>query len=108
MSSRLSITALFTLLAFAPLVQGQQPAPARDPGAATSASATAPAGVATKAITVFLDASFGGRTNGAAKALSNKHAEMEAQGWRFEHLAVYTENGDLVGFFVTYVRDARS
>lgn len=29
---------------------------------------------------------------------------MEAKGWRFLDLDTYTENGDLVGFFVTYVK----
>jgi hypothetical protein len=29
---------------------------------------------------------------------------MEAKGWRFMNLETYTENGDLVGFFVTYVK----
>lgn len=99
MSSRLSIVAAFALLAFAPLAQGQQAEPGRGQGSASAA--------ATQATTVFVDASFGGRKNGAAKALSAKHAEMEAQGWRFGHLAVYTENGDLVGFFVTYLREVR-
>ena len=98
MSSRLAIMALFTLLALAPVARGQQP----DAG-----SDARPAAATTKAVTVFVDARFGGRTNGAAKALSGKHAEMEAQGWRFEHLAIYSENGDLVGFFVTYVREVR-
>jgi hypothetical protein len=102
MSTRLSIMALFTLLAVAPAAQGQQPDPAGNARSAVAPSG--PAVAATKATTVFVDASFGGRKNAAAKALSSKHAEMEAHGWRFEHLAVYTENGDLVGFFVTYVR----
>jgi len=30
---------------------------------------------------------------------------MEKDGWRFADLEVYTENGDMQGIFVTYVRD---
>jgi len=40
-----------------------------------------------------------------AKKLNETHVEMNAQGWRFVDLEVYTENGDMQGFFVTYVRD---
>jgi hypothetical protein len=57
-----------------------------------------------RATTVYVDAQAGMRTNGSAKRLNAKHAEMEAQGWRFASLEAYNENGDLVGFFVTYVR----
>ena len=87
-----------------PQVQGQQPAPAGVSPSGQAASAAAQPVAATRAITVFVDANFGGRKNGAAKAISRKHEEMAAQGWRFAHLAPYTENGDLVGFFVTYLR----
>lgn len=42
--------------------------------------------------------------SGFAKKLNERHAEMAAQGWKFAGLAVYTENGDMEGAFVTYVR----
>lgn len=54
------------------------------------------------AITVWVDGQ--GQKSMADKA-TKKHAEMAAQGWRFEGLDVYTEDGDMKGMFVTYVRD---
>lgn len=41
-----------------------------------------------------------------AKKLNELHREMNAQGWRFEDLDLYIENGDMQGFFVTYIREA--
>lgn len=102
MRSTTVLVALAALLAFAPEARGQQTEPAR---AAPAASAAEAAGAgATRATTVFVDARLGSRKDGAARAISARHAQMEAQGWRFAHLAPYSENGDLVGFFVTYVR----
>jgi hypothetical protein len=31
---------------------------------------------------------------------------MAAKGWKFVDLAIYTEDGDMEGVFVTYQRDA--
>jgi hypothetical protein len=70
---------------------------------AEPAAVSAPAGW-TKATTVFVNTVLGSRTGGSAKRINESHAEMEAKGWRFMSLETYTENGDLVGFFVTYVR----
>ena len=39
-----------------------------------------------------------------AKQLTKSHAEYAAQGYRYVDMAPYNENGDLVGFFVTYTR----
>lgn len=106
MSSPRFAAASAAVLAMVAVAQAQQASP---PGVARPAlAAEAPVPVsavaAAKATTVFVDANFGARKSSAAKALSRKHEEMEAQGWRFAHLAPYTENGDLVGFFVTYLR----
>ncbi len=102
MSKATTMATLAALLVFGMAAQAQaQAQQERTAPSAAGVGAPVPAATAT---TVFVDANFGGRKNGAAKALSKKHAEMEAQGWRFAHLAPYTENGDLVGFFVTYVR----
>jgi hypothetical protein len=90
---RLRGTALLALLSVAMIVTA--PAHGQDKKAAA-----APATITT----VFVDANFGARKGGAAKQLNEKHAEMAVQGWKFAGLAPYTENGDLVGFFVTYVR----
>ncbi len=41
-----------------------------------------------------------------ARKVNKKHAEMTAQGWRFQGLDVYVEDGDMKGLFARYVRDA--
>ena len=52
--------------------------------------------------TVWVD----GKGQGSmASDISEMHAEMNAERWRFADLAVYTEDGDMKGVFVTYVRD---
>lgn len=99
-ASRAAATVLLAIAAFA--AQAQSPATAPAPAAAATAAA-APAGW-TKATTVFVNTVLGSRTGGSAKRINESHAEMEAKGWRFMSLETYTENGDLVGFFVTYVK----
>ncbi|MFT5140490.1 MAG: hypothetical protein ACI9CB_002154 [Rhodothermales bacterium] len=58
-----------------------------------------------EAITGFQDVSGMGRKDKAASNMTKRHQEMAKQGWRFIGLEVYTENGDLEGFFLSYVRD---
>lgn len=89
------------LLAVVASAQAPQPAPT--PAAAPPTAAPAPANW-TKATTVFVNTVLGSRTGGSARRLNESHAEMEAKGWRFLDLDTYSENGDLVGFFVTYVK----
>jgi len=84
------------------LAQTQMPAAA--PAAAPAVAAAAASAGWTKATTVFVNTVMGSRTGGSAKRINEMHAEMEAKGWRFMSLETYTENGDLVGFFVTYVK----
>lgn len=55
-------------------------------------------------ITVFVGAKFGRKQKGAAKALTKSHAKYFQNGYHFTDLGVYTENGDLEGFFVTYTK----
>lgn len=55
-------------------------------------------------ITVFVDSTFGFRKKHMANQLTKSHAEYAARGYRFVDMAPYNENGDLVGFFVTYTR----
>ncbi|HSM69285.1 MAG TPA: hypothetical protein VK830_06185, partial [Xanthomonadales bacterium] len=57
-----------------------------------------------EATTVFQDVSLLGRKDRAAVNMTRRHAEMAEQGWRFADSAIYTENGDLEGMFLTYVR----
>ena len=57
-----------------------------------------------QAITVFQDVSGMGRKDRAAKNMTKRHAEMAIDGWRLSDMEVYTENGDLEGFFLSYTR----
>ena len=72
----------------------------------TGEAAPAPGSVADceEAVTVFQDVSRVGRKDRAANNMSKRHAEMAEEGWRFADMEVYTENGDLEGFYLTYVR----
>lgn len=57
-----------------------------------------------EAITVFHDVSGFGRKDRAAEKMTERHAEMALSGWRFAGMQVYTENGDLEGFYISYTR----
>ncbi len=57
-----------------------------------------------QASTVFVPDKGGSRTKGSADNLTESHRNAEKQGWDFEALSVYIEDGDLQGFFVTYTR----
>jgi len=59
-----------------------------------------------EAITIFHDISGFGRKNRAAEKMTEKHGEMAVSGWRFAGMVIYTENGDLEGFYVSYTRAA--
>lgn len=54
------------------------------------------------AVTIWIDASWGFRNQGAANNLSKAHQAFYAQGYRVVSVEPYIENGDLQGFFVTY------
>ena len=54
--------------------------------------------------TVFIPDKSGNRQEGSAERLSEMHDKAESQGWNFEDLEVYIEDGDLQGFFVTYTK----
>ena len=55
-------------------------------------------------VTVFVDATLGFRKNHMANQLTKSHADYAARGYRYVDMAPYNENGDLVGFFVTYTK----
>ncbi len=59
-----------------------------------------------QAITIFHDVSGFGRRNRAAERMTEKHDEMALEGWRYAGMVIYTENGDLEGFYVSYTRPA--
>ncbi len=52
-----------------------------------------------------VDASRFGRKEKAAKGMTELHEEFAQEGWTVIGVAVYTENQDLEGFFVTYVKE---
>jgi len=54
------------------------------------------------AVTIWIDASWGFRNQGAANALSQAHQAFASRGYKVTDVAPYIENGDLQGFFVTY------
>jgi hypothetical protein len=54
--------------------------------------------------TVFVDVSKLGRKDHAAKNMTEQHQKFAKEGWTVVDVAVYTENEDLEGFFVTYVK----
>ena len=54
------------------------------------------------AATVWIDASWGFRNQGAANDLTRAHKAFAARGYKVVSLEPYIENGDLQGFFVTY------
>jgi hypothetical protein len=54
------------------------------------------------AVTIWVDASWGFRNQGAANALSKAHQAFASRGYKVVDVAPYIENGDLQGFFVTY------
>ena len=39
---------------------------------------------------------------GSAVKLTESHKNAEAQGWNFDEMSLYTEDGDLKRFYVTY------
>jgi len=69
------------------------------------ASTPGPAGCPEfQASTVFVSDKSGSRQKGSAEKLTEMHRTAEKQGWDFSDLEIYIEDGDLQGFFVTYVR----
>ncbi|HEV8695733.1 MAG TPA: hypothetical protein VGQ93_16350 [Lysobacter sp.] len=54
------------------------------------------------AVTIWVDASWGFRNQGAANNLTKAHSAFAQQGYKVVSVQPYIENGDLQGFFVTY------
>ena len=54
------------------------------------------------AATIWVDASWGFRNQGAANDLTRAHKAFAAHGYRVQDVEPYIENNDLQGFFVTY------
>ena len=58
-----------------------------------------------QASTVFIPDKKVSRKKGSASKLTESHRDAESQGWNFDEMSVYIEDGDLQGFFVTYTRE---
>lgn len=54
------------------------------------------------AVSIWIDVSWGFRTQGAANHLNKAHQAFADRGYRVLSVEPYIENGDLEGFFVTY------
>lgn len=57
-----------------------------------------------QASTVFVPDKTGSRQKGSAKKITDSHKNAESQGWNFDEMSIYIEDGDLQGFFITYTR----
>ena len=55
-----------------------------------------------QAVTIWVEASWGFRNQGAANSLNGAHEAFAKRGYRVLSVEPYIENGDLQGFFVTY------
>ncbi len=72
--------------------------------AETEAEKAAKAGL--EAVTIFIDISRFSRKNGAARKMTESHQDFARFGYLLLAVNVYTENGDLEGFFVSYRKDS--
>lgn len=71
-------------------------------GKSPEQSAAEAAAANMSAATIWIDASWGFRNQGAANTLSKAHNAFAARGYKVVSVEPYIENGDLQGFFVTY------
>ena len=55
-----------------------------------------------ESLTVFVDISVMSRKRRAAEKINELHQAYGEQGWTVVDVSIYTENGDLQDFFVTY------
>lgn len=95
---RLLLASLFAVLL--PVVCLPVSAGIFDKSPEKSAADAARAGM--PAVTIWVDASWGFRNQGAANALSSAHQAFGTRGYKVVSVEPYIENGDLQGFFVTY------
>ena len=55
-----------------------------------------------QSVTIWVEATWGFRNQGAANSLNSAHEAFATRGYRVLSVEPYIENGDLQGFFVTY------
>ncbi len=90
--------AFLVLVLFFALVNNIAFSKEHDSGSATAAPEKCPK---LQASTVFV-ADKGKK--GSAGKLTESHKNAESQGWNFDEMSLYIEDGDLQGFYVTYTR----
>ncbi len=90
------------LLAVLLLTLAVMPAQAAIFGKSPEKSAAEAAAANMSAVTIWIDASWGFRNQGAANNLSKAHQSFAQHGYKVVSVEPYIENGDLQGFFVTY------
>ncbi|MBU8974891.1 MULTISPECIES: hypothetical protein [unclassified Lysobacter] len=61
-------------------------------------------GAGQRTVSLYVDVDLGARKSGSAGELNQAHKAFNANGFDVVSVVGYTENGDLQGFFVTYVR----
>lgn len=66
--------------------------------------AAASASAGDRTVSIYVDVDLGARKSGSADELNQSHRAFNANGYEVLSVVGYTENGDLQGFFVTYVR----
>ena len=93
---------LLAILLGAMSITAGSPAQAALFGKKPAASAEEAARANLSAVTIWVDASWGFRNQGAANSLSQAHQAFAARGYKVVSVEPYIENGDLQGFFVTY------
>lgn len=54
-------------------------------------------------LTIYMNLSMLGRKSRAAKRMTELHQKYYSKGWSVVDVDPYLENGDLQGFFITYV-----
>ena len=96
MKPLIATLALATCLVAAPSAQASLFGKSPEKSAAEAASQQL------QAVTIWVEASWGFRNQGAANDLSAAHRAFYQRGYRVVSVEPYIENGDLQGFFVTY------
>lgn len=66
--------------------------------------ASAAASTGQQTVSLYVDVDLGARKSGSADELNQSHRAFNANGYDVVSVVGYTENGDLQGFFVTYVK----
>ena len=54
-------------------------------------------------LTIYMDISAVGKTTRAAERMTALHKAHQVKGWKVIDVDPYVEDGDLQGFFITYV-----